>query len=117
MLALSCLFAAPPVFGDRLDLNQNDQQLHVTTGFAGSLFATEFLEWRGVPTWKATAIGSALVALAGIIKEYGVDDRSSAADLQANAVGIGGNILAQFTIHFNWTGANSEPRWVGPSSK
>ena len=84
----------------KLDLNRNDVQLHMGLSFAGSFLATEFLEWRKWPTWKATLTGSLLGVAAGLVKEFAVDDRASGSDLMADGIGLGANAVLQFSVKF-----------------
>lgn len=84
----------------RLDLGRNDTQLHLATAFAASLAGTEFLEWRKMKTWKATALSSLAVAAASLIKEFAIDADASGNDLMADAIGIGTNAALQFSIKF-----------------
>lgn len=84
----------------KLDWGRADTNLHMGAAFGASLAATEMLEWRGMKTWQATALGSLATAVASVVKEYAVDDFASGNDLMADGIGIAANAALQFTIRF-----------------
>ena len=81
-------------------MSRKDTHLHLGVGFGASLLGTEFLEWQGLSTWKATLASSLLVFGGGLAKEFVLDDFASGNDLKADGIGIGANALLQFTIRF-----------------
>lgn len=104
-VGLLALFLLAPgrawgMYDSKLDLGRSDTQLHMGLSFAGAFAASEFLEWRKWPTWKATLAGSLLGVAACLVKEYAVDDRASGNDLMADGIGLGANAVLQFSVRF-----------------
>lgn len=94
----------------RLDWGRDDTNWHMGVAFGAGLLGTELLKWRGWPLWKATAASSLAVAAGGAVKEFLIDDFASGNDLMADGVGLGANVLVQFTVHFGWTARSGETK-------
>lgn len=106
------LLAAPVHAGfkePKLEWGRSDTNLHMGVAFGASLAATEILEDAfEMKPWKATLLSTLAVGAAGLFKEHKLDAFPSASDMMANGVGLGANVVAQFTIHFDWTGSSPE---------
>lgn len=106
ILLIASLGLAAPSQADPLGLDRPDLHAHAWISYGLALTLTEVLEGP-TPTWGprwgttvAVGVASGAVALLGLAKEYLVDAEADGADLIADAIGIGANVLLQYTIEF-----------------
>lgn len=106
ILLVASLTIAHPAGADPLGLDRPDLHAHAWLSYGIALTLTEVFEgpepaWG--PAWGtdvALLVASGAVAALGLAKEYLIDDRADRADLLADAIGIGANVVLQYTIQF-----------------